>query len=101
MSKKSMFGRNEMRLKLSLKFLPKRKELKKKLKDSNLSWEERIDAMKKLNALPKKSIPIRYRRRCALTGRPRGNHREFGICRHKIIEFALAGYLPGVEKASW
>ncbi len=101
MSKKSMYSRNAKRLELGLKFLEQRKELKKQIKDPNLAWPEKTEAIKKLNSLPRKSILIRYRRRCALTGRPRGVHREFGICRHKIREFALAGFLPGVEQASW
>ncbi|QEK38728.1 30S ribosomal protein S14 [Candidatus Cytomitobacter primus] len=101
MSKTSMIYRNKERLRLSKKFESIRKELKKTIRDPKLEWKDKVVAMKKLNDLPKKSISIRYRRRCELTGRPRGVHREFGICRIKIREFALAGYLPGVEQASW
>ncbi|QEK38234.1 30S ribosomal protein S14 [Candidatus Cytomitobacter indipagum] len=101
MSKTSMIYRNLERLRLSKKYEAKRKELKKLIKDPNLDWKEKMEAMNKLNDLPRKSIGIRYRRRCALTGRPRGVHREFGICRNKIRELAVLGYLPGVEQASW
>jgi small subunit ribosomal protein S14 len=41
------------------------------------------------------------RNRCALTGRPRGVFRKFGLCRNKIREFAMNGDIPGVTKASW
>jgi len=36
-----------------------------------------------------------------LTGRPRGTFRKFGLGRSKIREFAFAGEIPGVTKASW
>ena len=41
------------------------------------------------------------RNRCALTGRPRGTFRKFGLGRNKIRELAFKGEIPGVIKASW
>ncbi|MGH7441797.1 MAG: type Z 30S ribosomal protein S14, partial [bacterium] len=43
----------------------------------------------------------RHRNRCAVTGRPRGFLRKFGVCRMVFREMALKGLLPGVVKASW
>ena len=44
---------------------------------------------------------MRLRNRCALTGRPRGVYRKFGLARNKMRELAFAGDIPGVIKASW
>ena len=43
----------------------------------------------------------RQRNRCALTGRPRGVFRKFGLCRNKLREIAMRGEVPGMTKASW
>ena len=45
--------------------------------------------------------PVRLRNRCALTGRPRGVYRKFGLGRNKLRDLALRGEVPGVIKASW
>jgi small subunit ribosomal protein S14 len=44
---------------------------------------------------------VRIRNRCALTGRPRGVYRKFGLGRNKLRDLALKGEVPGVIKASW
>jgi small subunit ribosomal protein S14 len=44
---------------------------------------------------------VRQRNRCRICGRPRGYSRKFGLCRIHLRYLALAGYLPGVTKASW
>ena len=54
-----------------------------------------------LDKLPKNSSPVRLHNRCKLTGRPRGQMRQFGISRVTFREMALAGKIPGVRKASW
>lgn len=54
-----------------------------------------------LDKLPKNSSKVRLRLRCKLTGRPRGNSRQFGICRNIFRDLALDGKIPGVTKASW
>ena len=40
-------------------------------------------------------------RRCAITGRPRGFMRDFGISRIAFRKMANEGLLPGVRKSSW
>jgi small subunit ribosomal protein S14 len=63
--------------------------------------EDRMDAQAKLQALPRNASPVRLRNRCAITGRPRGTFRKFGLGRTKIREAAMRGDIPGVVKASW
>jgi len=54
-----------------------------------------------LDKLPKNASPVRLHNRCALTGRPRGYIRYFGISRITFRHMALHGKIPGVKKASW
>jgi small subunit ribosomal protein S14 len=54
-----------------------------------------------LDALPKNASPVRLKNRCALTGRPKGYMRFFGVSRVTFREMALNGLIPGVTKASW
>ena len=69
--------------------------------NAKASEEERTDARVKLQKLPRNSSPVRLRNRCALTGRPRGVFRKFGLGRNKLREIAMRGEIPGVTKASW
>lgn len=39
--------------------------------------------------------------RCGNCGRPRAYMRKFGLCRICFREMALAGFIPGITKASW
>ena len=59
------------------------------------------EARSKLQALPRNASPVRLRNRCAMTGRPRGTFRKFGLARNKIREIAMRGEIPGMIKASW
>ena len=54
-----------------------------------------------LQKLPRDASPVRLHNRCALTGRPRGYIRKFGLCRNVFREMALDGKIPGVRKSSW
>ena len=101
MAKASSVQKNKLRSKLIQKFSEKRKILKSKIKDKNLSLEERIKFQNKLNDLPRNSSSIRHRNRCELTGRSRGVYRKFGLSRIKIRELSMTGDLPGVVKSSW
>ena len=44
---------------------------------------------------------VRLRNRCSICGRPRGYHRDFGLCRLCLRKMAHEGLLPGVTKSSW
>jgi small subunit ribosomal protein S14 len=65
------------------------------------SDEERAEARAKLERLPRDASPVRLRNRCALTGRPRGYFRKFGLGRNKLREIAMRGEIPGLTKSSW
>jgi small subunit ribosomal protein S14 len=101
MAKLSLMNREAKREALVKKYEAKRKELAAVINDATRSMEERMDARAKLQALPRNSSPTRLRNRCALTGRPRGTFRKFGLARSKIREAAMRGDIPGLVKASW
>lgn len=101
MAKTSMVNRETKRTKLVTKFAARREELKKIIASPNSSYEERMDAVTRLNKLPRDSSPVRQRNRCELSGRPRGVYRKFGLGRNKLREATMRGDVPGLRKASW
>lgn len=101
MAKKSMINRDEKRAKLSNSLSNKRAALKALIMNKETSPEDRFAAVIKLDKLPKNSAKVRIRNRCAVTGRPRGYNRKFGLCRNTLRELASIGLLPGVTKSSW
>ena len=101
MAKKSMIERELKRAKLVARYADKRKKLKAIIRNVNSTDEERRDAQAKLNALPRDASPTRQRARCAITGRPHGVYRKFGLGRNKLREGAMKGEIPGLTKASW
>ncbi|MAD28414.1 MAG: 30S ribosomal protein S14 [Woeseiaceae bacterium] len=101
MAKKSMVQRELKREKLVQKYAAKRMALKKIVRDLNSTDVEREEAQNKLNALPRDSSSSRKRNRCAITGRPHGVYRKFGLGRNKLRESAMKGEIPGLTKASW
>jgi small subunit ribosomal protein S14 len=100
-AKLSLIEREKKRTKTVAKYAVKRAELKATINDVSKSDEERYEARLKLQQLPRNASPTRQRNRCALTGRPRGTFRKFGLARSKIREIAFRGEIPGVTKASW
>ncbi len=101
MAKLSSVQKNLFRKKLIKKYKSKREFLKLRIKDKNITLEERIVFQNKLNDLPRNGCAIRHRNRCEITGRPRGNYRKFGLSRIKLRELSMTGDLPGVVKSSW
>ena len=101
MAKKSMVASDVRRKKAVEKYAAKRAELKKTVSNINLSEEERAAAVVALQKLPRNGSPSRMRNRCAMTGRPRGYYRRFGLSRNKLRELMMRGEVPGVVKASW
>ena len=89
MAKKSIIAREKKRRETVEKYAEKRARLKAEGK-----WEE-------LQKLPRDASPVRLHNRCALTGRPRGYIRKFGVCRNVFRELAVEGKIPGVRKSSW
>jgi small subunit ribosomal protein S14 len=101
MAKLSLINRDQKRRALVKKYARKREELVSIINNSKASDEVRYAARLKLQQLPRNANPTRLRSRCALTGRPRGFFRKFGLGRSKLREFAMRGEIPGIVKASW
>ena len=101
MAKLSLVNREAKRVATVKKFAARRTELKAIIDDQTRSMEDRMDAMRQLQALPRNASPTRLRNRCEATGRPRGTFRKFGLARAKIREAAMRGDIPGMVKASW
>ena len=89
MAKKSMIARDEKRKKMIAKYAAKRAEMK-------AAGDQ--DGLQKL---PRNSSPSRFKNRDALSGRPRGYMRKFGLSRINFRELASKGEIPGVKKSSW
>ena len=101
MAKTAVTNRDKKRREIVKKYAARRKELLEIAGNQKLSPEERYAAREKLQKLPRDASPVRLRNRCALTGRPRGVYRKFGLGRGKLRILALHGEIPGVIKASW
>jgi small subunit ribosomal protein S14 len=100
-AKKCMINRERRREALASRYREKRAALKRTILDTRASEEERASAVRALAKLPRDSAPVRQRRRCALTGRPRGVYRKFGLSRLVLREIAMRGEIPGLRKSSW
>jgi small subunit ribosomal protein S14 len=101
MAKKSMLMRNAKRAKVVKRYAKKRAALKEIIRDPKVNVEEKLAAQQKLQALPRDANPVRLRNRCAITGRPHGYYRKFGLARNKLREATMRGEIPGLSKASW
>ena len=101
MAKKSMVARDTKRTKLNNRLQKRRTELKTIISNQESEYDDKWDAMIALQKLPRDSAKVRQRNRCALTGRPHGYYRKFGLSRNKLREVILKGQAPGVVKASW
>jgi small subunit ribosomal protein S14 len=101
MAKLALKLREQKRRKTVAKFKARRQTLLELLQSPRVSDEDKEAARAKLQKLPRDASPVRLRNRCALTGRPRGVYRKFGLGRTKLRELALRGEVPGVIKASW
>ena len=101
MSKLALKLRDQKRRKTVDKFKVRRAALLQIARSMSASEEDKESAREKLQKLPRDASPVRLRNRCALTGRPRGVYRKFGLGRNKLRDLALRGEVPGVIKASW
>ena len=101
MAKTSMVNRERRRERLAKRYAAKRAELKAIIAKPNVSFEVQQDAIFQLQKLPRDSSLSRQRNRCAISGRPRGFYRKFGLGRNKLREAAMRGDIPGLSKASW
>ena len=101
MAKKSIRNRQAKRVETVRRFGARRAKLLSIARDLKLSDDERFEARIALQKLPRDASPVRLRNRCAITGRPRGVYRKFGLARTKLRELANCGAIPGLTKSSW
>ena len=83
MAKTSKINRQLQRERMVAKYAERRAEYKRDSVNPHLTAEERAEAMRKLQALP------------------RDASRKFGLSRINLREKAHKGKLPGVVKSSW
>ena len=101
MAKLALINREQKRRATVKKYAQRRAELIALTLNPKLSEENRYAARLQLQQLPRNASPVRLRNRCALTGRPRGTFRNFGLARNKLRDIAMRGEIPGIIKASW
>jgi small subunit ribosomal protein S14 len=101
MAKRSLIERQAKRVKTVQKYAARRKELKAIILSPTSSDDEKFAAQQKLQAFPRDASPVRLRNRCAISGRPHGYYRKFGLSRNKLRESTMRGEIPGLSKASW
>ena len=101
MAKKSIIARGVKREKLVRLHAERRKELTDIISNIDTDSATQFQAMLAIQKLPRDSSSVRHRNRCALTGRPRGYYRKFGLSRNKLREVIMRGEAPGVVKSSW
>ena len=101
MAKTSSIQRNLKRIRLVKKFLKKRENLKKIIKNKKLPLKDRFAAQLKLAKIPRNSAKVRIRNRCEITGRPHAVYRKLRISRIALRDLASKGKIPGMTKSSW
>ena len=101
MAKKSSVEKNEKRKLMAAAKAATRAKLKARIYDKTISVQERFESVLQLAQKPRNSAKTRVRNRCAITGRPRGYYRHFGLSRNMLREYAGMGLLPGVIRSSW
>ena len=101
MAKLAVINRQAKREATVKKYAEKRKQLFAIIRDPKATEDAWDQARARLQELPRDASPVRLRNRCAMTGRPRGTFRKFGLARNKIREIAMRGEIPGMIKASW
>ena len=101
MAKLALVNREQKRRAAVKKYAAKRAELIALTQNLKLPEEDRYEARLRLQQLPRNASPVRLRNRCAITGRPRGVFRKFGLARNKLRDIAMRGEIPGLIKASW
>lgn len=104
MAKLSVVIRNEKRRQQVKNKAATRDDRRAKAKEifnsPDASVEERMKANEMLQRLPRNANPVRIRKRCSQTGRPRGNNFT-GVSRIELRKLICEGFVPGVTKSSW
>lgn len=101
MAKTSAVHREKKRQRLVAVHAERRAGFVKVIKDPNATLEEKNEAYKAIQRMPRDASATRLHNRCNITGRPKGYSRRFGISRLVLRRLAHQGQLPGVRKSSW
>jgi small subunit ribosomal protein S14 len=101
MARKAMIAKEQQKAEIIERYRHKRNELRKILKSASATPEEKFEARRAMDRLPRRSMGVRAVNRCQVTGRPRGYLRKFQMSRIAFRELAGRGMVPGVTKASW
>ncbi len=101
MAKLSSILRNQKRMRLVKQYEPIRKDLKATLRSLQATDEQKAEARRALQRIPRNASPVRLRNRCAISGRVRGYLGRFDMSRIDFRLLALRGVIPGVRKSSW
>jgi small subunit ribosomal protein S14 len=100
MASTAKIAANKRRERTVARYAARRAELKG-LARTAPTLEERMDAQRRLQRLPRDASPVRLRNRDSVDGRPRGYLRKAGVSRVRFRGLAHDGYLPGITKSSW
>lgn len=100
MARKGKIESNKRKKNLIEKHSKLRDELRAKSRRVDLPIEERLEAKKRLELLPRSSMKIRDRRICNFSGRSRGIIKSVGISRIDFRESMALAVLPGYTKCS-
>jgi len=104
MARKAKIAKEKQRVRMVERYQERRNKLRKlarNINDPDISYDDFLAAMYKLQQQPRNANPTRLRQRCFLCGRSRGVYRLFGLCRSHLRWAAMLGYIPGLRKASW
>ena len=101
MARKEMIAKEQQKAEVIERYRKKRNELRKILNSASASPEEKYEARRTMDRLPRRSMGVRAVNRCQVTGRPRGYLRKFQMSRIAFRELAGRGMIPGVTKSSW
>ncbi|MDA0666666.1 MAG: 30S ribosomal protein S14 [Planctomycetota bacterium] len=101
MAKTSAVNREKKRQRLVAVHAERRATFVLVIKDPNATLEEKNEAYKAIQRMPRDASAARLHNRCNITGRPKGYSRRFGISRLVFRRLAHQGQLPGVRKSSW
>jgi len=96
-----MIAREKVRKRLSENKRVTREALKEIISDQTVDYDEKMQAVLKLNKQPRDESQCRVRNRCTICGRSRGVYRKFNLCRLCLRKVLMFGYVPGAKKASW
>jgi small subunit ribosomal protein S14 len=96
-----MIMREKVRQELSGRSRVAREALKEIIKDQNVEYDEKIQAVIKLNKQERDKSPCRSKSRCCSCGRSRSIYKKFRLCRLCLRKAFTFGLVPGLRKASW